>query len=403
MSRSTVWLNTEVELPCSYPGSAPVGGASNGPGSGPAAAADLDRIDPFFDAFPSELGQLRDQLLRVVPQETTLLLTGETGTGKTRLARLVHELSPRRDKPFLVVDCGALNATLIESELFGHVRGAFTGADRDRPGKLAAVGKGTLLLDEVNSLPLPLQAKLLRAVDERVFEPVGANKGQALGARLVAASNAPLEAEVAAGRFRADLYYRLNVVSFYLPALRERQSAVAPLAHKFLAEFAARNRPDLRGLTAEAVRALENYPWPGNVRQLRNVIERAAALCLGPDVLLADLPEALRCPPPSAAAVEPRMQHPAPVLAREPVCLTLSQSKAEAEMLRITEALRKHGNNRLRAAAELGISRMGLYKKLHKYGLLTTPSTGAVVAEQDLPLRPAQGGIQLESEESALP
>src|SRR5262249_18983745 len=166
--------------------------------------------------------------------------------------------------------------------------------DRDRPGKLAAAAAGTLLLDEVNSLPLPLQAKLLRAVDERVFEPVGSNKPQPLRARLIAVSNAPLEQEVAAGRFRGDLYYRLNVVGFYLPPLRDRRAAIAPLAGQFLAEFAARNRPDVRGLAAPAVRALEGYGWPGNVRELRNVVERAVALCPGPEVLLRDLPEPLR-------------------------------------------------------------------------------------------------------------
>jgi two-component system, NtrC family, response regulator HydG len=333
------------------------------------ASIDADPLDPFIIAFPPGFEQLREHLRRVIPQDTSLLLTGETGTGKTRLARLVHELSPRREEPFLVVDCGALSASLIESELFGHVRGAFTGADRDRAGKLAAAGRGTLLLDEVNSLPLPLQAKLLRAVDERVFEPVGANKGQPLRARLIAASNAPLEEEVTAGRFRADLFYRLNVVSFFLPPLRERRAAVAPLVRKFLAEFVARNRPDLCGLAPEAIHALEDYHWPGNVRELRNVVERAAALCPGPDVLLSDLPEALRCPSPRPAAdAAPAATAPAAAPA-EPACLTLSQSKAEAEVLRIAEALRKHGNNRLRAAAELGISRMGLYKKLHKYGM----------------------------------
>jgi two-component system, NtrC family, response regulator HydG len=327
--------------------------------------ADFDSLDPFLDAFPPEFQLLRDQLRRVIPQDTTLLFSGETGTGKTRLARIVHELSPRRDEPFLVVDCGALSISLIESELFGHVRGAFTGADRDRPGKLSAAGKGTLLLDEINSLPMPLQVKLLRAVDERVFEPVGANRSQPLRARLIAASNAPLEAEVAAGRFRPDLYYRLNVVSFYLPPLRERRLVVGSLAQKFLAEFAARNRPDLQGLAADAIRALEAYHWPGNVRQLRNIIERAAALCPGQEILRADLPESIRSPVQVAAradATAPSGQNGGP-------CLTLSQSKAEAEVLRITEALRKHGNNRLRAAAELGISRMGLYKKLHKYGI----------------------------------
>jgi len=330
------------------------------------ARPEIDSLDPYLDAFPPEFQVLREQLRRVVPQDTTLLLSGETGTGKTRLARIVHELSPRRDEPFLVVDCGALSISLIESELFGHVRGAFTGADRDRPGKLAAAGRGTLLLDEVNSLPLPLQIKLLRAVDERVFEPVGVNKCQPLRARLIAASNAPLEAEVEAGRFRADLYYRLNVVSFYLPPLRERRQVIAPLARKFLAEFAARNRPDLRKLSAEAARALEAYHWPGNVRQLRNVIERAAALCANADVLRSDLPEAVRSP---LQAGRLSAEGLAQGSATSTACLTLSQSKAEAEVLRITEALRKHGNNRLRAAAELGISRMGLYKKLHKYGI----------------------------------
>src|SRR5207248_209117 len=240
--------------------------------------------DPFFCVMAPEMVELMEQVRRVAPQDTTLLFTGQTGTGKTRLARLVHEFSPRRDQPFLVVDCGALSPTLIESEMFGHVRGAFTGADRDRAGKLAAAGSGTLLLDEINSLPLPLQSKLLRVVDERVFEPVGSNKPQPLRARLIAVSNAPLDREVDAGRFRSDLFYRLNVVGFYLPPLRDRRAAIAPLAAQFLAEFAARNRPDVRGLSSAAVRALEAYGWPGNVRELRNVIERAVALCPGPDV-----------------------------------------------------------------------------------------------------------------------
>jgi two-component system response regulator HydG len=240
------------------------------------------------------LAGLMAQVRRVAPQDITLLFTGETGTGKTRLARLVHELSPRRAAPFLVVACGALSTGLIESELFGHAKGACTGADRDRPGKLAAAAGGTLLLDEVNSLPLPLQAKLRRAADERVFEPVGSDCPQPVRARLVAASNAPLEQEVAAGRFRADLYYRLNVVGFYLPPLRERPQAVAPLAARFLHEFAVRNRPDVTGLAAEALAALAGYHWPGNVRELRNVLERAVALCPGPLVGLGDLPEAVR-------------------------------------------------------------------------------------------------------------
>jgi DNA-binding NtrC family response regulator len=323
---------------------------------------------PLPEAADAEdgLADLMAQVRRVAGQETTLLFSGETGTGKTRLARLVHELSPRRAEPFLVVDCGALSASLVESELFGHAKGAFTGAARDRPGKLAAAAAGTLLLDEVNSLPLPLQAKLLRAADERVFEPVGSDRPQPVRARLIAASNAPLAEEVAAGRFRADLYYRLNVVGFCLPPLRERPGAVGPLAGRFLREFAARNRPDVAGLSAEAAAALAGYRWPGNMRELRNVIERAVALCAGPLVGLRDFPEAVRAA--GAAAGAGLLVSPSALAAGAAV--TLRQSQAEAEVRRIREALRKHGNNRLRAAAELGISRMGLYKKLRRYGLL---------------------------------
>jgi DNA-binding NtrC family response regulator len=317
-------------------------------------------MEELAEGIPPEIAPLMDQVRRVAPQDTTVLLTGETGSGKTRLARLIHELSPRRTEPFLVVDCGALSASLIESELFGHAKGAFTGADRDRPGKLAAAGRGTLLLDEVNSLPLPLQAKLLRAADDRVFEPVGSNKPQPVRARLIAASSEPLRQAVDADRFRADLYYRLNVVGFHLPPLRERRSAVAALARRFLREAAGRNRPDVTGIAAAALLALEGYDWPGNIRELRNVVERAAALCEGPEVQTEDLPEAVRACRLSAL--------PAPAFAVG----TLAASKEEAEARRIQEALRRHNNNRLRAAAELGISRMALYKKLHKYGLIRT-------------------------------
>jgi DNA-binding NtrC family response regulator len=331
---------------------------------------------PLSDEEGTDVGleALMAQVRRVAPQETTLLFSGETGTGKTRLARLVHELSPRRAEPFLVIDCGALSASLVESELFGHARGAFTGADRDRPGKLAAAAGGTLLLDEVNSLPLHLQVKLLRAADERVFEPVGSDRPQPVRARLVAASNAPLAEEVAAGRFRADLYYRLNVVGFYLPPLRERPGAVAPLAGRFLREFASRNRPDVTGLSGEAAAALGAYCWPGNVRELRNVVERAVALCPGPLVGLRDLPEAVRAGGAAPADAGPPVS-PSAAAAAGPV--TLRQSKAEVEVRRISEALHKHSNNRLRTAAELGISRMGLYKKLRKYGLLDRAPSSA--------------------------
>jgi DNA-binding NtrC family response regulator len=337
----------------------------------PGGASEFPEADSALDAF-DEMEELKGQVQRVATQDITVLLTGETGTGKTRLARLIHELSPRRAEPFLVVDCGALSANLVESELFGHVKGAFTGADRDRVGKLAAAGKGTLLLDEVNSLPIHLQAKLLRAVEDRVFEPVGANAPQPLRARLLSASNAALDQEMAAGRFRADLYYRLNVVAFYLPPLRDRRAVISELALKFLHEFVACNRPDVRSLASEARAALGGYGWPGNIRELRNVMERAAALCRGPDVELRDLPEIFRRPPAAQGPEWP--QAGAPALpgaqgAANHAPLTLTQSREAAEIRRIKAALEEHGNNRLRAAAALGISRMGLYKKLHKYRL----------------------------------
>jgi len=251
--------------------------------------------------------------------------------------------------------------------MFGHVKGAFTGADRDRPGKLAAAGRGTLLLDEINSLPLALQSKLLRAVDDRVFEPVGSNKLQPLQARLIAISNTSLEKDVKAGRFRADLYYRLNVVSFFLSPLRERRSLIAPLATKFLNEFAARNRPDICGAAPEALRVLENYDWPGNIRELRNIIERAVALTPGPEIQATDLPDIIRFGRPAPG---PECRTDTGTAISLP--FTLTESRERAEVQRILEALRKHENNRLRTAAELGISRMGLYKKLRKYGLMNT-------------------------------
>jgi DNA-binding NtrC family response regulator len=315
----------------------------------------------------ASMARMMEQIRRVASQDTTILLGGETGTGKTRLARLIHDLSPRRDLPFLVVNCGALSSSLIESEMFGHVKGAFTGADHNHTGKFAEVGCGTLLLDEIDALPLALQAKLLRAVEERLFEPVGSNKPLPVQARLIAASNRSLDQEASASRFRPDLYYRLNVISFVLPPLRDRRDMIPQLAGHFIAEVASRSGRKVDGISAEALRALQAYDWPGNIRELRNVIERAIVLSLDCQIHLEDLPEQfqrLRTATSYSAALstaERPVHVPAPTLAR---------TKDEAELVRITDALERHQNNRLRAAAELGISRMTLYKKLHKYGLM---------------------------------
>lgn len=337
----------------------------------------LIRLFPNFDADPQsqlpllqrdspDMIRLLDQVHRIAPQATSVLLSGETGTGKSRLARLIHELSPRRDQPFLVVNCGALAAGLIESELFGHVRGAFTGAVGARDGRLAEVGDGTLMLDDIDGLTPALQVKLLRAVEERVFERVGANQPHLMRARLIAASNRNLKEEVAAGRFRADLYYRLNVVELRLPVLRQRRQIIAPLAREFLAEFAADKDRPVRGIAGCALRALEAYDWPGNIRELRNVMERAVALCPGQEVQLSDLPDHLHHPGNDLAIV---LSGGVADSATQALASRRIQTLEEIEAVCIEEALRRHRHNRVRTAIELGISRVTLYKKMLKYGL----------------------------------
>jgi DNA-binding NtrC family response regulator len=339
----------------------------------PAPAAIGSRIELLGDGSgflyddQGRMGRTIEQIRRIAPLNTTILLDGETGTGKTSLAGVIHQLSPRRDKPLLTINCGALASSLIESEMFGHVRGAFTGADSDRVGKFAAVGSGTLFLDEIDSLPPALQAKLLRVVEERVFEPVGSNTTLKLHARLIVASNRSLDREVAAGRFRADLFYRLNVAAFEIPPLREHKQIIPALAQSFIAEFADTGGQRIVGIRDDALQVLVEYSWPGNIRELRNVIERTVALSPGPIIGLDDLPEALH-----------RMEHslrplPAASESREkpaPSPCSLAQHKDQIECERIHQVLLQNGNNRLRAAEQLGISRKTLYNKLHKYGLM---------------------------------
>jgi DNA-binding NtrC family response regulator len=321
---------------------------------------------PMFFVKSAAMKGLMDQLKRVAPQDTTVMLGGETGTGKTRVARLIHDLSERASQPFMVVNCGALSANLIESEMFGHVRGAFTGADRDRVGKFTEVGRGTLLLDEIDAFPLALQHKLLRAVEERIFEPVGSNKSQPMQARLIVASNCDLLAESAAGRFRLDLYYRLNVMSFYMPPLREREDLIRPFVAKLIADFANGNGSLAKGITPQAMAALERYAWPGNIRELRNVVERAIVLCANSEIDLVDLPDSVT----AFKRIENRVD-PSRCLPGSSAGARLENARGLAEAVHIEEVLSRNKNNRLRAAAELGISRMTLYKKLQKYGLAT--------------------------------
>lgn len=326
----------------------------------------IDQMAPITKTLLSDLSDQIDTIRRVARQTTTILLTGETGSGKSMMTKFIHAASPRRDEPYLVVDCGALSGHLIESEMFGHVRGAFTGAERDRQGKFAAAGVGTLVLDEINSLPLPLQIKLLRAVEERLFEPVGSNKSEPLRARIIAVSNVPLEEEIRKERFRVDLYYRLNVVEFRIPPLRERPGAVIPLAHQLLRSSATAACQGVTAISPAALDLLIGYQWPGNVRELRNVIEGAAALASGPVIQINDLPESIRrhTATQTRHVALPTLALPSPPEPIDSVLVT-----GNDEMSRILAVLRKHNNNRRQAAAELGISRVSLYKKLHKSGL----------------------------------
>ena len=300
---------------------------------------------------------------RVARSQASVLLLGETGTGKELIATAIHRLSNRSTGPFVRVNCGALSESLLESELFGHVRGAFTGADREHVGKFSTVEDGTILLDEIDCVPLEAQAKLLRVFEDRVFEPVGSNRTAKFRARVVAATNQPLERLVAEGKFRSDLFYRLNVVEFRLPPLRECREAIGPLAENFLTIYCQRAGRSLDGITFAALDAMQTYDWPGNIRELRNTIERAVTLCRGEVLDVADLSETIR----QAAA---RAGQNVPAAALGPARNELDSARQHGERRRILQALQQHSNNRTRVAKELGISRVALYKKLRKFGLV---------------------------------
>jgi DNA-binding NtrC family response regulator len=304
------------------------------------------------------LHALVEPIVLAASYDVPLLLTGETGTGKTFLARLIHNFSSRKSQRLLVVPCGALAPNLIESEFFGHVKGAFTGADRPKEGKFAAAGSGTLLLDEIDALGLEQQANLLRVLETGEFEAVGSNQTQVCTARIIAASNRNLEEEVENGRFRQDLYYRLHVMAFDLPPLRERVQDIAPLVRGMAAQFNTKFRKGLFDISAEAMAALQRFPWPGNIRQLENVVQQAVLVSSGPELQLAHLPAAVREQGTSG-------QGGAGVRGD-----CLAHNRQETERLVIQRALANCRNCRSDAAQALGISRVTLYKKMKKYGLM---------------------------------
>jgi DNA-binding NtrC family response regulator len=298
-----------------------------------------------------------DSIALAASYDVPVLITGETGTGKNYLARLIHEFSARRNHRFLVVSCGCLASNLIESELFGHAKGAFTGADRTKEGKFAAAGQGTLLLDEIDTLGLDLQASLLRVLETGEYEPVGSNETEVREARIIVASNVDLEAAVAEGKFRRDLYYRLNVVALHVPPLRRRFQDIGPLARGLTALYNAKFRKDLFHISEEALGALETFSWPGNIRQLENVLQRAVLASSGPELLLSHLPPTLKETAPQTVANGRASGD------------TLALNRDEAERLLIQQALINAHHHRADAALALGISRVTLYKKMKKYGL----------------------------------
>ena len=293
---------------------------------------------------------------QAAPARSTVLILGESGTGKELIARAIHQLSPRARHPMVTVHCAALSPTLLESELFGHEKGAFTGAHERRIGRFEQAQGGTLFLDEIGEIDPPTQVKLLRFLSERTFERVGSNKTLVADVRMVTATNRDLEQLVRDGTFREDLFYRLNVLPIWLPPLRDRGGDIALLARNFLGEFAAETGKKISEFTADAIEALMNYRWPGNVRELRTAIERAVVLCRGDTIARRDLPPAVR----GLSAGFALETKPGPAG-------NLSVQDAEKEL--IIRALKEADGNRTEAAKKLGISRRTLHRKLHAYSL----------------------------------
>jgi DNA-binding NtrC family response regulator len=300
-----------------------------------------------------------DLIESVADTRTTVLILGESGTGKTLTARAIHQASNRRDKPFVEVACGALPDSLLESELFGHVAGAFTGATHDKPGKFLQANGGTIFLDEIGTASPSLQVKLLRVLQDREFEAVGGNKTHKVDVRMVLATNADLEAEVRKGTFRQDLYYRINVVTLTQPPLRERISDIPLLVDHYLKDFVAQTGKNVTGFSEPAVQLLQRYRWPGNVRELVNVIERAVVLSKSPLIQPHELPEAIREDDPNVP-----LNYAGTAFGNN-----LKAALATPEKQLILDSLESHGWNRQDTAAALGINRTTLYKKMKKYGI----------------------------------
>lgn len=303
-----------------------------------------------FVAGSEAMQHVLEQAARVAPLDTTVLVYGESGTGKEFIVRMMHDQSPRASAPFVSLNCAALTETLLESELFGHVRGAFTGAVRDKAGLFEVAGSGTIFLDEIGEVAPTVQAKLLRALQEREIRRVGGERNIKINARVIAATNRDLRAAVDAGTFREDLYFRLGAFVITVPPLRERREDIPPLVHQFLTSAASRMKKDVTSVSADAMSALMNYRWPGNVRELQHAVERAVILANRPSIGVRDLPPEIFKKSRSRAADD---------------TLDLQQQ----ERASIERALEKFGGNRRRSADALKISTVTLWRKMKHYGI----------------------------------
>jgi DNA-binding NtrC family response regulator len=310
-----------------------------------------------------------DLVEAVAPTKTTVLMTGESGAGKSLIARAIHQRSDRAAKPFVELACGSIPETILESELFGHVKGAFTGAHADKPGKFLAAHGGTIFLDEINSASPAMQLKLLRVLQEKRFEPVGGNDTVEVDVRVILATNQSLERLVQEGRFRQDLYYRVNVVKIELPPLRDRPSDIPLLVQHFLEQCSASLGRQVTGVTDEAMQALRRYAWPGNVRELGNAIERAAVLGRNATLTLDDLPHHIIENRPETMPFGQATGASADDADAPWTPTPLAEALQEPEKRIILKALRANEWNRSKTADDLGINRTTLYKKMKAYGL----------------------------------
>lgn len=301
-----------------------------------------------------------ERMERIVKTDSTVLITGESGTGKELVTRALHHNSRRKTHPFVAVNCGAIPEALLESELFGHVRGSFTGAVRDKVGKFEAANHGTIFLDEIGTMPMHLQSKLLRVLQEQEVERVGSTKTIKLDVRVISATNADLEAQVRQGTFREDLFYRLNVIPLHLPPLRERRDDILPLVNHFLEKFRHLMARPTISLSRSALDILERYHWPGNVRQLENVVERLVALTEGDTIMPEDLPAEIADQGRSGKGL---------CLDLSPQGIDMPAAIADLERKLISKALELAGGVKTRAAALLGLNRTTLVEKMRRLGI----------------------------------